>query len=53
MEGRLFPETVRARVPRGLPAAVAAAARRRCTTPSEWMRQGDAAQPRERGHPPR
>jgi hypothetical protein len=36
---RLFPETLRARVPRGLPAAVAAAARRRCTTPSEWMRQ--------------
>src|SRR5262245_33482541 len=36
---RLFPETLRLRAPRGLPAAVAVAARHRHMTPSEWARQ--------------
>jgi hypothetical protein len=36
---RLFPETLRMRAPRGLPAAVAVAARRKHMSPSEWARQ--------------
>jgi hypothetical protein len=38
-EARRYPETLRARVPRGLPAAVEVAARKRHTNPSEWIRQ--------------
>ena len=34
-----FPDRLRLRVPRGLPAAVDAVAERRHTSPSEWMRQ--------------
>ena len=34
-----FPEALRLRVPRGLPAAVEAAARRNHTTAPEWVRQ--------------
>lgn len=34
-----FPDRLRLRAPRGLPAAVKAAARRRHTCASEWMRQ--------------
>lgn len=34
-----FPESLRLRVPRGLPAAVAAAARRHHTSAPEWVRQ--------------
>jgi hypothetical protein len=36
---RLFPEMLRARVPAGLTAAVAAAARRHHTSAPEWVRQ--------------
>ena len=34
-----FPDSMRLRVPRGLPAAVQLAAKQRYTTPAEWMRQ--------------
>ena len=34
-----FPDKVRLRVPRGLPAALQEAARRQNTTPSEWARR--------------
>jgi hypothetical protein len=34
-----FPDSMRLRVPRGLPAAVQQAARQRHTTPAEWARQ--------------
>jgi len=34
-----FPEALRLRVPRGLPAAVEAVARRHHTTAPEWVRQ--------------
>ena len=34
-----FPEALRLRVPRGLPAAVKAAARRHHTSAPEWVRQ--------------
>jgi predicted transcriptional regulator len=34
-----FPDCLRLRVPRGLPAALQQAARQRHTTPSEWARQ--------------
>jgi hypothetical protein len=34
-----FPDSLRLRVPRGLPAAVQQAAKRHHTTPAEWARQ--------------
>ena len=34
-----FPDSLRLRVPRGLPAAVQQAAKQRHTTPAEWARQ--------------
>jgi hypothetical protein len=34
-----FPDSLRLRVPKGLPAAMQQAAKQRHTTPSEWARQ--------------
>ena len=34
-----FPDTLRLRAPRGLPAAIEVAAKQRHTTAAEWMRQ--------------
>jgi hypothetical protein len=34
-----FPDSLRLRVPRGMPAAVQQAAKQRHTTPAEWARQ--------------